>query len=33
MTEWVSNFQFKEIRAGLAEKPDLLDFRDERGRG
>jgi ankyrin repeat protein len=32
MLDLVKNFRWKDIEAGLAENPDLLKFRDERGR-
>jgi uncharacterized protein len=32
MLESVRNFRWKEVEAGLAEQPDLLAYRDERGR-
>jgi hypothetical protein len=32
MTEWVRGFRWKDVRDGLAERPALLDVRDEKGR-
>ncbi|MFP8880848.1 MAG: ankyrin repeat domain-containing protein [Myxococcota bacterium] len=32
MLERVKNFQWKEIESGLADSPELMGFRDERGR-
>jgi len=32
MIDWVKSFRWKDIEAGLRENPDLLKFRDKRGR-